>query len=513
MKLVVRIFSFIIITALFFVLWACGSGSNSNVAPEAADSSITGTKQWLPVSDSFKVSGANVNGLTVTAISENGETIAPVNGIYELSTGTLEIDGLNFTYIPLKSEASTFSYTVSDGKTSSTGNVTIEACATDPLADQQWHLRNTGQKAYSLSQSMFDYLVIYNIQGGMSQAQAALSVQTDFENWEKVLVPGEDMNVAAAYAQGSTGQDTIVVVVDTGLEIAHEDLQANVLPHRSLNFITGVPDPTDPTSTEIGGDHGTCVSGLIAAAGWNGLGGRGVAPDAKLIGMNYMAMNAASDLSYLLSHGGPGSGIKTDEPVAVFNRSYGIVDPAAFSYDELEEALHEFSATELRSGKGAVNTKAAGNSFYQGDYENNLCTACGAIAAGLSCYNSNMDYTAVTPYYFVVGAVDSNGRHTSYSSAGANLLVSAPAGEFGHKAPAMITTDQMTCQRGDSSFANADYYDNLYGAGFSKPSFHSTIPATRTIAIATTPRSLTAHPRQRRIPQEWWRLFFRRTLT
>jgi subtilisin-like proprotein convertase family protein len=134
----------------------------------------------------------------------------------------------------------------------------------------------------------------------------------------------------------------------------------------------------------------------------------------------------------------------------------------------MEEALHEFSATELRGGKGAVNTKSSGNSFRSGrsTLENNFCTASGARALGLSCYNANMESSQSSPYYFSVGAVNSDGKHTSYSTAGANLMVVAPAGEYGDTAPAMVTVDQMTCLRGYSSFPSADFYDEMFGAGY-----------------------------------------------
>ena len=75
-----------------------------------------------------------------------------------------------------------------------------------------------------------------------------------------------------------------------------------------------------------------------------------------------------------------------------------------------------------------------------------------ANALGLTCLNGNFEPSQNTPFYFSVAAVNSNGKHTSYSTAGANVLVSAPAGEYGDLAPAMVTTDQMTCLRGYSGF-------------------------------------------------------------
>ena len=36
------------------------------------------------------------------------------------------------------------------------------------------------------------------------------------------------------------------------------------------------------------GDHGTSVAGIINSVGWNNIGGRGVAPEASLIGYNWL---------------------------------------------------------------------------------------------------------------------------------------------------------------------------------------------------------------------------------
>jgi len=452
--------------AVLLALSACGGSGDKNNAPTAVNISLAAGKNWLPQQGTFKATDIDGDNLQVTEIVEAGKSIAPVNGVYSLKGGTLTVQGLNFVYTPQQGQASSLQYVVSDGFLTGSATLDIPAAVTDPLVNQQWHLRNTGQKAYALGEEFYQYIVESFMAQGLSKDEAVKLAKSRMANWEKILVPGEDMNVPAAYSQGVTGQNTIAVVVDSGLEIAHEDLEANVLPNRSLNFIENALNPTDPTYSAIDGDHGTSVAGLIAAVGWNGKGGRGVAPEAKLIGMNYL--EAQSDLAYFLSHGIPGSGITATEPVAVFNRSYGITYPTALSYDEMEEMLHEFTATELRSGRGAVNTKSSGNSFLSGrrSLENNFCSASGAQSLGLTCYNANMESSQSSPYYFSIGAVNSDGKHTSYSTAGANLLVVAPAGEYGDTAPAMITTDQMTCLRGYSSFASQELYDDFFGPGY-----------------------------------------------
>ncbi len=455
----------LISASVLVALTACGGG-NKNTAPAVTDMSLAGGLVWVPVTGKVTATDLNGDALSIKSVSENGSIVALKDGVYPLKNGNLVVNGLEFSYTALTPAASTFSVTVSDGKESNVGTIKIGEAKTDPLADQQWHLRNTGQKAYAMSDSLIAQysLQLQRLLGWPKQdADARAAKRAD----ASVLKPNEDMNVLGAYAQGVTGKNMIAVVVDSGMEINHEDLVANVLPNRSLNLVPGAADPTNPTSLAAGGDHGTSVAGLIAAAGWNGLGGRGVAPDTQLIGMNYLVREAQTARNELLIHGHPGSGIGIHEPVAVFNRSYGVTVPAAIAYSEQDEVVQAYSAKVLRSGKGVVNVKAAGNSFLDGNnYDADLCYDNGANTLGLTCYNGALEPSQNTPYYLTVAAVNSDGRHTSYSTAGANLLVSAPAGEYGTFAPAMVTTDQMTCLRGYSSFSGVDTYDKLYWSGF-----------------------------------------------
>lgn len=437
--------------AIALSVTACGGGSK-NIAPEAFNVSVSGTSSWMPVQGTFAVSDVNTKDtLRITSISENGTTLHASAGVYTLSSGLLTVQGTSFTYLPLNDTVANVRYTVTDGQQSASAMLSIAAPVSDPLAYQQWHLRNTGQKAYSMDAEAIRAFLINDV--GFDEASADAWVASRLN--EDILVPGEDMNVAAAFQQGVTGEGSIAVVVDSGLEIAHEDLAANVLPNRSLNMAEGALSVTDPTSLSLMGDHGTSVAGLIAAVGWNGLGGRGVAPNAKLIGMNYL--NAQTDLNAALSHGIPGSGITNSEPLAVFNRSYGISYPAVISYDPFDEALQAYSASVLRQGKGAVNTKSSGNAFRRPGSITWAGAVCSdANALGLTCLNGNFEPSQNTPYYLSVAAVNSDGRHTSYSTAGANVLISAPAGEYGELAPAMVTTDQMTCLRGYSGFPRVE---------------------------------------------------------
>jgi subtilisin-like proprotein convertase family protein len=310
----------------------------------------------------------------------------------------------------------------------------------DPLAVQQWHLKNTGQNAFA----------------------------------DTVGVAGMDINVEPVYSTfGFTGNGVITAVVDTGLEIAHEDLATNVVLNGSWNFNTNNTDPTNTTVTT--GDHGTSVSGLIAMAR-NTVGGIGVAPSARLKGFNLLSMSPApTEQAFLDSLGGSTSNPNSSD-VSVFNQSFGVslIDDAQI--DPLDEAQYLSGVTNLRAGKGALYVKAAGNGFrgYTDAVSNTPANCAFANAVALSCENANFDPDNTVPYQIVAGAVNASGIKASYSTAGSAIWVSSPGGEFGRNAaqapglsapayaPAMVTTDQTGCVKGYSSNGtnNGSSFDN-----------------------------------------------------
>jgi subtilisin family serine protease/subtilisin-like proprotein convertase family protein len=296
-----------------------------------------------------------------------------------------------------------------DGQQAS-GTFTVDVTG-DPLGKYQWPLENLGTMAFSRNDPL----------------------------------PGQDMGVKDVHRFGVTGKGVTVLVSDEGLQLTHEDLEANVATGKSKNYNLADPffgDPAKPNPPD--GNHGTSVAGIIAAAGWNGKGGRGVAPEAKVAGTNFLKVlsDHSEDETYdylpiLIDQASnnDAAGAKYD----VFNYSYGYGAP--FQIEVEPELLDQliYGVSKHRDGKGSVYVKSAGN-----DYE--------FYNRGI---NSGSYEDNTTPYVIVVGAVNASGRHSSYSSAGANLLVSAPGGEYGDDYPAIITTDEMGCVFGYSPLLSA----------------------------------------------------------
>jgi subtilisin family serine protease len=279
----------------------------------------------------------------------------------------------------------------------------------DPLYPYQWHLNNSGQTTFSQS-------------AGKS---------------------GEDLHMAQAIGDHLNGAGVILAILDSGLEIAHEDLAANVIPNGSYNYVNNTNDPT-PTGT--GGDHGTSVAGISAAVAMNHVGGRGVAPKAALKGFNVLA--AQSEQSFIESMGGH----PRSQDVAIFNMSYGADGQNYSAMNTTIRALYDASSA-LRGGKGGIYVKSAGNGFEDVKVDENNHYTCSEQAygvKGLTCQNAVGEEENSRPEVITVGAFNAIGVRSSYSTAGANLWISAPGGEYGSASPAILTTDLMGKDRGYS---------------------------------------------------------------
>jgi subtilisin-like proprotein convertase family protein len=313
---------------------------------------------------------------------------------------------------------------------------------TDPLYKYQWHLENTGQTTFATNAGTAD----------------------------------EDLNLNTVISSGYSGAGVTVAVIDSGLEIGHEDLADNMVAG-SYDFLDS---DTDPTNTiDVSGDHGTSVAGIIAATGWNGLGGRGVAPDASLVGYNLLQNGFAS---YQLQSWGINPPVEAN--VDIYNMSYGNYYPGisqTFALPDFLDAYYEdalvTATTELRSGKGALYVQSSGN-----EYSDYATEDCGENE--FTCVEVIWDNWSTVPYILQVGALNANGQKSSYTTTGAALWVSGFGGETGANEsilnnqnlqlpsgiyePAILTTDQSSCAKGYVSTNVSTRYNEFENSTGSK---------------------------------------------
>lgn len=275
----------------------------------------------------------------------------------------------------------------------------------DPQYPNQWHLNNTGQG------------------GGQ---------------------PGIDANVQTAW-DTVRGRNVQIAVVDTGVTVAHPDLQPNLWINPGEIAGNGVDDDGNGFIDDINGwdfnsndnnptpqfsDHGTSVAGVAAARGNNLIGVSGAAPEAQIIGERLIE-GATDDTieSLALSY--------QRNTADIYSNSWGPSDNGAVLAGPGPLLLASFADNYFngRGGLGNIYTWAGGNG---GDSD-----------------NSNYDGYANSRFVIGVAAIGNDGVRSFYSERGANILVTAPSngGPLGITTTAGTSTPGYTADFGGTSSA------------------------------------------------------------
>lgn len=345
-----------------------------------------------------------------------------------------------------------------------TVNISNEVQFEDPFYIHAWHLRNTGPA---------------QVVSASDNASA---------------IAGIDVNVESVHRGGTgcTGRSVTIAILDSGMELAHEDLAPNVLAGKSFNFGTNSADPS-PGARQATIDHGTGVAGIAIARGWNGKGARGTAPFASAVAYNNVGVmpvaSGGRDVESNMEFLAFGARAKADTEIAatklfgeradktdIFNYSAGAdyAAPTNFSTNPLNaSAQHRalaYGTQSLRSGKGAIYFQAAGNEFEEliaklkPDDENDTEVACldfrRAYSAGvftnpeaLTCGSPNHE-PENKPFAYNVAAINNTGKASSYSSSGSAIWITGFGGEMGTNKAAVISTDNSSCESGNNNVAN-----------------------------------------------------------
>jgi serine protease len=151
----------------------------------------------------------------------------------------------------------------------------------------------------------------------------------------------------------TNGAGALVAVVDTGADLGHPDLDANLVTFPDADFI----DPNGGDGAQDENGHGTHVTGIIAAETGNGIGVAGVAPGAKVLPVRVLDANGSGSTDVV----GKGIRYAADKGAKVINLSLGLpsgVDQVAKLIGALEPV---YSAIDYAISKGAVVVIAAGN--------------------------------------------------------------------------------------------------------------------------------------------------------
>ncbi|MCA1838766.1 MAG: S8 family peptidase [Actinomycetota bacterium] len=196
----------------------------------------------------------------------------------------------------------------------------------------------------------------------------------------------------------TTGSGVIIAVIDTGIDLNHEDLAANI-----TTGTTVLKCARGTTCTSKGQDdygHGTHVAGIAAAVMNNGKGIVGVAPSAKLMSVKVLDSSGSGTVDDIAT----GIRYAADHGAKVLNLSLGEMSGVGQVANQLGWNKPITDAITYAWNKGDVIVIAAGNDGFP------MCSPPSDHALALC-----------------VGATDNNDLIASYSNKG-DIDITAPGG-------------------------------------------------------------------------------------
>jgi subtilisin family serine protease len=218
----------------------------------------------------------------------------------------------------------------------------LDVLPNDPLFVQQWGLDNIGQS------------------GG---------------------TPGADIHAAELWDHITSSPNSIIAVLDTGIDYGHEDLFPNLwknpgedwaglLPghngldddedgyvdnYYGINILSHSGDPMDTVG------HGTHVAGIIGAAGNNGQGIAGVNWKVQLLAIKFMSRDGGTvadeieGITYLLERKERGA------PIVAINASFGGDEYSLFEREAIAAAQAAGIIFIASAGNAATNSDGSGH--------------------------------------------------------------------------------------------------------------------------------------------------------
>jgi hypothetical protein len=195
------------------------------------------------------------------------------------------------------------------------------------------------------------------------------------------------IKIPAAWNKTTGSSSTVVAVIDTGINLNHEDLQNKLWTGSNgahgYNFIDNNTDLSDPNG------HGTGAASLIAAATNNGVGIAGINWKASIMALKALNASGSGDYNTVAR----AIRYAADNGADIINMSFGTDIDSGVLRD----------AVDYANAKGVVMVAAAGND-----------------------HASSVYYPAAYPDVIAVGSTDQNDQKPNFSNYGSGLDLVAP---------------------------------------------------------------------------------------
>lgn len=191
------------------------------------------------------------------------------------------------------------------------------------------------------------------------------------------------INAPGAWDITTGTTDIVIAVLDSGVQLSHPDLEANLID--GYDFVNEDSNPED----DFG--HGTHVASIIAGVTNNGVGVAGVNWQARLMPIKVLNEAGIGSVSHIID----GIEWAVDNGADIINLSLGSPYPS--------RALRQTVTNAIR--RGVVIVAASGNEYEE---------------------QNRLSYPAAYDDVLAVGAVNEEGQHASFSSSGDHLHIVAP---------------------------------------------------------------------------------------
>jgi major intracellular serine protease len=242
------------------------------------------------------------------------------------------------------------------------------------------------------------------------------------------------------WEQGIKGKGITIAVLDTGCDVNHPDLRANIAGGR--NFTTD--DNGNPNNLTDYHGHGTHVSGTIAAARYVG-----VAPQAKILVVKVLAGDSGSGEYAWITKG---ILYAIDQKADVISMSLG----GPSNHSEMRKAIKKAVANQIAvvcaAGNEGDNDSRTSEFSYPGSYNEVISVGSvgfGKISSPFS--NSNNEVDLVAPGERIVSTIP-GGKYAEFSG----TSMSTP-----HVAGAIALIKQLEQQEFNRKFTEAEVYAQL----------------------------------------------------
>jgi subtilisin family serine protease len=182
---------------------------------------------------------------------------------------------------------------------------------------------------------------------------------------------------------GITGKGVTAVVLDTGVDAGHPDLDYGTKTIRNLKSDTGTGPWYEIENGDTSSGHGTHVAGTVAGNGDASAGGKaGVAPEANLIGLSTgeagAITGAVGALQWVYDHSKPGN---NPYNIRVVSNSWGAGGGIYEPGDTISEAINRLVyENNVVSVFAAGNSGGDGSTIQSGNYANTPAAICVAAA-------------------------------------------------------------------------------------------------------------------------------------